>query len=600
MEEIRETFKEIFDKKKVKLYMLLSKFSCSDLNELLVTFSNYFSNDFEYIISDENYMTDLNLFMMDFIKDNIKTEEDLYYLRAMINNEINSCKTFLKPYNKKEKKKDVLYSRVTKLKSLLQYDLDFIDNELIDKNTNYIDAKIINFIVFEVKNPDFVFRMTQTHPELLNTLDANGDKLFTVLVNYYLDNINNLSNEDLTYYKRVFMILFESDVLSLKYDELNKCYDRILNNYNRTNNKEIKYLLEIFKAHYPNLNGTKLNCLSYIKKDAPLYKISKVKYEGYDLTDDFTITIDGLRNSNLTNVLFDDAFILKGSGNDLHLLVCVPHVDMFIKRDSDLDIFMRSLGESIYIKDYKKPLIKYELAKMMSLEKGKTRNCITFDISMDSDANIKGIEFYKSIIKVNYNLTKDKADDFMKYHDFDDRLNVLNKMHDLALKLCRKRKEMIGKRSPAKLIMDEFNILPDLVSANYFYTNNIVFPYKNYYGKLKSGSRKHLNEIYDFIEENQLDEKSKDMLYSILDINNRVFYDTTNYGNKTYKGKPCGSVGNPMREYISLESDRLINDLLINNLNNYDYWLDRASRDCIEYTETSAKIRALYDSKRGR
>ncbi len=92
------------------------------------------------------------------------------------------------------------------------------------------------------------------------------------------------------------------------------------------------------------------------------------------------------------------------------------------------------------------------------------------------------------------------------------------------------------------------------------------------------------------------------MLNSIFDIYNRVFYDTINYGNKTYKGKPCGSVGNPMREYISLESDRLIKDIVIDNKNNEDYWKERIERDCIEYTATSAKIRELYNNnnKRGR
>ena len=236
----------------------------------------------------------------------------------------------------------------------------------------------------------------------------------------------------------------------------------------------------------------------------------------------------------------------------------------------------------------------------MSLKKGKTRNCITFDISVDSEGNIKGINFYKSIVRVNYNFTKDQADDFMKYHDFDNRLNVLNKMYDLSAKLCKKRKGKIGKRSPAKLIMEEFNVLPDLVTADYFYNNGIVFPYKNYFGELNSGSRKNVIKIEDFIQENKLDDESIAMLNSIFDIYNRVFYDTINYGNKTYKGKPCGSVGNPMREYISLETDRLIKDLVILNLNNYDYWLERAQRDCIEFTETSAKIRSLYESKKGR
>ena len=600
MEKQRNAFVELFNKKKVKLPMILAKFSCIDLKDLINTFGDYLSNDFDYIINNEEYMLSLNLFFMDFIKNNIKSDNDLYSLRTMISKGLVSCKKYLKPYNKKEKKKDALYSRVYRLKCLFQYDIDYIDNKLLDTNVNYLDAKIINFILFDLKNPDYIFRLTETYPELLNTTDYNGDKVFTVLINYYLDNVNELSDEDLTYFKRVFMILLESDVLTLKSDELVESYDNLKENFHRTNNKNIKYLINLINRHYPNLNGDKINCVDYIKMKAPAYVLPKYNNEGIDLTNDFTITIDGLRNKKMTNTLFDDAFTLKGSGNDLHILVSVPDVDMFIKRDSKLDNFMRCLGESVYIKDNRRALIDYNLAKNMSLKKGKTRNCITFDISVDSEGNIKGIDFYKSIVRVNYNLTKDKADDFMKYHDFDERLNVLNKMYDLSAKLCKKRKGKIGKRSPAKLIMDEFNVLPDLVTADYFYNNGIVFPYKNYFGELNSGSRKNVIKIEDFIQENKLDDESIAMLNSIFDIYNRVFYDTINYGNKTYKGKPCGSVGNPMREYISLETDRLIKDLVILNLNNYDYWLERAQRDCIEFTETSAKIRSLYESKKGR
>ena len=90
------------------------------------------------------------------------------------------------------------------------------------------------------------------------------------------------------------------------------------------------------------------------------------------------------------------------------------------------------------------------------------------------------------------------------------------------------------------------------------------------------------------------------MLYSLFNTFKRPFYDTIFIDNKTYHGAPCGSVGNPMREYISLESDRLIKDIFINDQKNEEYWKDRIERDCIEYTETSAKIRELYDKKRGR
>ena len=601
LEQKRVAFQDLFKRKKVSLPMILATFSCIDKNDFIDTLGKYLIDDFDYIISNDNYMNDLSLFILDFLNKHVNNEEELYDVRFLIQKTLKASREFLKPYNKKEKKKDLLYSKASKLKGLLEYDLEYIDTCLVDKNKDLDDYKILEFLIFELKNPDYIFRVCDIKPDFINVSDYKGSKIFNSLVDYYIDNIHDFDDKDLVYYKRVFMILFESGSLKLKNDELNNAYDKLNKIYSLNQDKNIKYLIDLIDNHYPTLNGAEsINCVSYIDTKSPVNTSIIKKEDRVDLTNDFTITIDGLRNSKLTNTLFDDAFTLKGSGNDLHILVSVPDVDLFIERDSLLDKFMRGLGESVYARDYKKALIEYDLAKTMSLEKSKVRNCITFDISLDSEANIKGIDFYKSLVKVNYNLTKDKADELMKYHDFDDRLNVLNKMHDLACKLCRKRKDMIGKRSPAKIIMDEFNILPDLVTADYFNSNGIIFPYKNYLGKLKSGSRKNIIKINDFIDNNTLNEESIDMLNSFFDIYNRVFYDKINYGNKTYHGHACGSVGNPLREYMSLETNRLIKDVVIEDKGNISYWIDRVDRDCIEYTETSAKIRTLYESKKGR
>ena len=66
MEKQRNAFVELFNKKKVKLPMILAKFSCIDLEDLIKTFGDYLSNDFDYIINNEEYMLSLNLFFMDF------------------------------------------------------------------------------------------------------------------------------------------------------------------------------------------------------------------------------------------------------------------------------------------------------------------------------------------------------------------------------------------------------------------------------------------------------------------------------------------------------------------------------------------------------
>ncbi|MBQ7239879.1 MAG: RNB domain-containing ribonuclease [Bacilli bacterium] len=598
-ETVRNNFNEVFVKSKVTLPYVYAKFSVSSLNEFFEFLSKYINDDFEYIISNEEYFKNINYLILD-ILNKTNNKEDMYALRSLINNIIKTCKNYLKPYNKKEKKKDALFSKCNNLKDILTFDLEQIDFILNDEEEKNMNLKVIKGLIFDIKYPDYLFRLVQLNPNIVNMINSDGVSLFKSVCDYYLDNIYTMSNEDIKYFKRVITLFLESDLLTIKNDELKSIIDRC-NTLNKIKpNNSIDFLNKSLKRHFPNLAGTdKYNCLSYTKMKTPIDIVTKESGSRIDLRDVFTITIDGLRNKRLDNMLFDDCFSITGSGNDLHILVSVPDVDLIIDRDSEIDNFMRSLGQSVYQKGYKKALLDYKFAKSVSLEKGKDRNALTFDINVDSEGNIKGIDFYESIVKVNYNLVKDDADTYIKYGTNDERLKVLNKMNDLARKLCHNRKETYGGKTPGKLIMDEFNILPNLQTAKFCEENGILFPYKNFLGELKKNSRKHIIKVKEFKEKNELDEESNELLNSIFYIYNRIFYDTINYGNNLYHNAPYGSVGNPMREYMSLETDRLIKDIIIHCINQ-EYWQERIERDCIEYTETSAKIKELYDIKRGR
>ena len=96
------------------------------------------------------------------------------------------------------------------------------------------------------------------------------------------------------------------------------------------------------------------------------------------------------------------------------------------------------------------------------------------------------------------------------------------------------------------------------------------------------------------LKSNDLSEEDINYLYSIFDINNRVYYDNIALPNISYGGSIATNVGNPLREYISLEACRAIKDMVINKEKNKAYWEERIIRDVVEYTETSAKIRQLY------
>ncbi len=594
----RTAFYLLYNNRYIDLSNLNEYFEAKTTDELFDTIIDYIVDDFDYILKNDEYRKMVYTVISEvFNKDN---NDYMYMFKSILIRLEKSCKLFLKPYNKKEKAKDEDYVRCLKFKERIESDLTKVENHLSEELVEKDTFKVLQEIIFDLKNPDYLFRIIQLKPDFVNLLNNDGVSLFKYISDYYLDNIYTLSKEDSKYFKRIIMLLLESDNLHLKNDDLNEIIERckILNSIKKDSG--IDFIKESLERHFPNLVGsTKVNCLSFTSINSPHDIVKKDSGERKDLRDLFTITIDGVRNRKLDNVLFDDAFSLTGKGNDLHVLISVPDVDLIIDSNSEIDNYMRSLSRSVYQREYKRALLEYKIAETISLVSGQDRNALTFDISMDSEGNIKGIDFYESVIKVNYNFTKDQADEYMKYHDFDNRLNVLNKMYDLAAKSCRKRKAIIGGRSPAKLIMEEFNILPNIETARYFENNNIIFPYKNYFGELKSNSRKNIKKVNDFLKRNNLNVESSELLNSIIGIYNRVFYDTINYGNKVYKGAPCGSVGNPFREYMSLETCRLIKYLIIHKGNQSD-WIERIERDCIEYTETSAKIEELYYKQRGR
>jgi serine/threonine protein kinase len=360
--------------------------------------------------------------------------------------------------------------------------------------------------------------------------------------------------------------------------------------------KDIDFLRDAIKNRYKIINtGFRETAKGHVNKRIIVPQIIVPKIEDRtDLTNLFTISIDSSRKADVTNVLFDDAFSMNvdSMGNYI-LYIHIPDVDCYIPRKGEIEDFMRGLGESVYAKDMVTPLLSYSIASKCSLEHGKVKPALTYMIKIDPKGNVKDVAFFKSLVNVNYNMSCARANTFM-ISNSDERLNILNPMYELAAKLRRKRGERIGNRTKSYVIMDEFNIIADLAVAAYFNDQNIIFPYKNYKGKKSPVSQINIDQTEQFIRVNNISEEGRELINTIFDINNRVFYDTVNHGNTAYKGKPVGNVGNPMREYISLETDRLIKDLIIDKIGNEDDWKEKIERDCIEYTETSAKIKELY------
>lgn len=572
---------------------LLCAETIEELTDILKTFIN---DNFQELAEADSFFDDYHLFLFS-LTDKVKDVDDLFAIKNLIINNINVIKTDLKQFTKGRVAKNDYYYRleiiVNKFKNLNKA----IDFKLKNSYDNE-EFNIVWFIITELKNPDYLFRIFELHPDYVNIKDQFNNPLFISMCNYILANINELSNDDIKYYKRVFVLFLESDTLRLTNEELYGLLENLEKNKisaSIEHKKDINFLINEIGEHYEIINqDARINAVSFCNKECPIDIIKRGKDDRVDFRDDFIVSIDAVSGHSMANHLIDDAISVKINGDGTYyLIIHIPDVDYYVAKDSETDKYMRRLGESVYARGYKTPMLNYDIANKCSLKAGVDRPTISFAIKLDSSGNIMDLDFYQGIARVNYNLTRHQAEIFMK-NNKDRRLFFIKKMYQLAVMMRKNRKEKVGGRSKASIIMDEANIYPDLLTADYFMKNGIIFPYKNYAGKRSKTNTEHVSACASFATSTSLSEEGKNILYSVFDIQNRVYYDTENKGNKSFGGLPAGNVGNPLREYISLETDRLIKDIIINGEHNEDYWQERIERDCIEYTETSARIKQLY------
>lgn len=588
----------ILAKNDISLPELYSQFYTEDIKEFFELLYSSIT-DIDSLLYNKEFM-DAFCGFLNSLSEKIDDCEEFWLTHQFIDRFVSLMREANKKYNRKERTKDCKYYMtcewINKYRSCSSYVLS-----KLNKSLESGDFKVLWFVTTKLKNPDYLFSILTKYPNYINAKGLNNNSYFYELVTNFIADIEEYSSEDIVYYKRIIVMLLESNTLVIKNSELFNLVDYVSKNINHcseNNKNHIQFILDELNRHYPVINeSARVNASSYVNCKCPI-EVTEDNTKRIDETNRFVITIDNFSNPKTPNVLFDDAFSLtKNKDGSFNLSVYVADVDYYVPRDNKTDNFMRNIGESVYATDMKTPMLNYDIANgLCSLKNGNIRPAIEFFMHIDSNGNVLNIDFKKVLIKVNYNLTRRRADIAFKSTN-DERLKVLYDMYDLACELRKKREETIGKRGKSAIIVDEFNIIPDLATAAYFQENGIVFPYKNYFGKRSKTNAEHVNACQNFIQNNGIPIEDAQVLLSIFDIYNRVFYDTTNYGNKSFKGAAAGNVGNPMREYISLETLRLIKDLLIDKVGNYDYWQERITRDCIEYTETSARIKSLYHSK---
>lgn len=599
MEYQVEVLKKLKQKKSFKTEELLKEFKMTKkdfYNLLLVVVEKEIKNlDFDSCVDKYKYLYKVFKYFdeledVNIIKD---VSRKIKQLRVFCDNKLDKAV--------KEGKADALFDNVfyklidifdvTLLK--LNFNLNTTDLDKNDLNSkNYIFLKEL---IFDIGNYNYVYEAFKTSRNLMYTKSPSGQSLLEELIDYYIQTVKNShENYEIIYIEKIIKLFLTSDKFKIEKQELVKLNNKLLLSIDNLKREKIKrheisrisfFLNEIIQDLKDNDAKNNIDDIDYkfgIQKDFSLdaleeaekfYVIDDHKY--IDMKDKFVITIDSPGTQ-----IFDDACSFEKLKDGTYLLgVYVADVDTLVRPNSALDLEALKRAESIYLPLAQVPMFPYELSNKLSLVQNQKRPAIGYFFLFDTNMNVIDFKTQRVIVNVNHNLDYNAVtNEFHTSHDI--KLYETLKQMLWATEMIKtrtgvdpsyqtvkniKRCIMNGKNTDTKYgegsILATFIVTMNHYVAEYFdKLKYIPFPY---HVNLAAYEDNVIKELQDKFHENS-------DIISVIDCLKEIYipsyYSTINFGHKGLKLSAYANASNPLRQYVSLITSRLVKRHIIDGI----------------------------------
>ena len=234
-----------------------------------------------------------------------------------------------------------------------------------------------------------------------------------------------------------------------------------------------------------------------------------------DLSHLKTFTIDDPETLEI-----DDAISLERIDNYYKLWIHIASPAAHINYNSEVDKYARNLISTIYLSNsniYMFPEIL--INEVFSLSKNEKRASLSLGIIFNNDSSVSSFELVKSLIKPNYQLNYEEADELIYYAPKEEEdLSIISRILDKRKSIRKKLgaieilepygKVIVNNNIPSikvidptssRLLISEAMILYGYLISNYTKKNNIPVPYRVQESKLIE-----TNKNNDFSENNFL------------------------------------------------------------------------------------------------
>lgn len=565
----------------------LDKFNQNSISNILIEILDEEINTFDYE-KDIDYLNELIKLLPKYINNKKQVHESLEKIHQKI-------KTYLvqKPGN--VEKTNHNYKQ---LKNIIN-NIELIQISILyDYNDKYEESKykLIDYILFDLKNITFFKDAIQRFPHLVNYFDENDKKLIVTVVEKYMDEVVNYTKEqgidNIIYYDEIINLIMKSpkfifDIVD-KQTILREIKQKTTEIHEEKNRKTF-YLNNLIEK----INGEEELNNSYLeyKYNIPTYFNEAIKSEVKRITKNYSLS----KNRVLINDLIltfdsedakeiDDALSINILENN-NILLGVHIADPTSIIDENSIIFDEAAKRttSIYLSDKTHSMFPIELSgDLISLKENEYRPAISYYFELNEIGDVINTKYFKSIIKVRKNMTYEEFNTILNSNQDSNIKRIITNLSKLSTILQRYYNEdplyfkinrthnnitntNITGMSNGEKVVESTMVFTNYMVAKYFKEHKLPFIYRNH-----TINQEMMNKLDKLKYNIMMDNKDDDYLKYIEIVKNiypKAMYESEVKGHFGL-GLDCYChITSPLRRFSDVIALICLEKLYFNNYN---------------------------------
>lgn len=497
-------------KEKIKLLLKENKleeikeFNKNSIQNILIEILEEEINDFYY---DKNieYLRNITKILPEYINNQKILNEKLNLIHQKIKKHLVQKPGNIGKTNENYKILKNIINEIELIQMSILYDYSFKYEE-----SKY---KLVDYIIFELKNISNVKEIIKKFPYIVNYLDIDNKSLILKVIEKYIEEVKKYTKEigidNIIYYDEVIDIIMNSEKFIFDVIDKQIVLKKIkkeLKNIKKEKNRKTFYL-NMLVEKIENKELKKDNSYLEYKYSIKTYFNEAIKSEVRKIIDNYTLPKDRIEIDDYILTFdsedakeIDDALSVKILENGNYLLgVHIADPLSLIDINSIIADEAEERTTSIYLENETYSMFPIELSgDLLSLQEGKYRNARSYYFEMDKLGNIINYKFYKSLIKVNRNMTYNDFNKIILSNKDNNNLsktiknlgnisNYLRKYYnedELYYKLNRTEKNITNTNivgvSNGEKVVESAMVFTNFMVAKHFKENNLPFIYRNH------------------------------------------------------------------------------------------------------------------------